>query len=217
MDFFAGSGTTAHAVMRLNRLDGGQRQCISVTNNEVSADEQAKLRKRHLRPGDTDWEQWGICDYITKPRIRAAITGKTPEDEPIKGDYKFNDEFSMAEGFEENAAFFTLTYESPFMVTNDRAFSAIAPMLWLRAGARGERIDAVEGGWAVSEAYGILRDLDQTAEFLEALNELEGIRIAYVVTDDEGRYQQVAGELPHIETVRLYEDYLRNCESTGDF
>lgn len=217
MDFFAGSGTTAHAVMRLNRLDGGQRQCISVTNNEVSADEQAKLRKRHLRPGDTDWEQWGICDYITKPRIRAAITGKTPEDEPIKGDYKFNDEFSMAEGFEENAAFFTLTYESPFMVTNDRAFSAIAPMLWLRAGARGERIDAVEGGWAVSEAYGILRDLDQTAEFLEALNELEGIRITYVVTDDEGRYQQVASELPHIETVRLYEDYLRNCESTGDF
>ncbi len=35
LDFFSGSGTTAHAVMRLNRQDGGQRQCISVTNNEV--------------------------------------------------------------------------------------------------------------------------------------------------------------------------------------
>jgi adenine-specific DNA-methyltransferase len=35
LDFFTGSGTTAHAVMRLNRQDGGQRQCISVTNNEV--------------------------------------------------------------------------------------------------------------------------------------------------------------------------------------
>lgn len=35
LDFFAGSGTTAHALMRLNRQDGGRRQCISVTNNEA--------------------------------------------------------------------------------------------------------------------------------------------------------------------------------------
>jgi len=34
VDFFAGSGTTAHAVMELNREDGGRRQCILVTNNE---------------------------------------------------------------------------------------------------------------------------------------------------------------------------------------
>jgi adenine-specific DNA-methyltransferase len=33
LDFFSGSGTTAHAVMRLNRQDSGQRQCISITNN----------------------------------------------------------------------------------------------------------------------------------------------------------------------------------------
>ena len=39
LDFFSGSGTTSHAVMRLNHQDGGRRQCISVTNNEVAADE----------------------------------------------------------------------------------------------------------------------------------------------------------------------------------
>jgi adenine-specific DNA-methyltransferase len=60
LDFFAGSGTTAHAVMRLNRQDGGRRQCISITNNEVAAEEQALLRAKRLRPGDRDWEQWGI-------------------------------------------------------------------------------------------------------------------------------------------------------------
>jgi adenine-specific DNA-methyltransferase len=65
LDFFAGSGTTAHAVMRLNRQDGGRRQCISVTNNEVAADEQAALRDRSARPDDADWEKWGICDYIS--------------------------------------------------------------------------------------------------------------------------------------------------------
>ena len=38
LDYFAGSGTTAHAVMRLNKQDGGRRQSILVTNNEVAAD-----------------------------------------------------------------------------------------------------------------------------------------------------------------------------------
>ena len=216
LDFFSGSGTTTHAVMRLNKQDDGRRQCISVTNNEVSAGEQTKLRKEKLRPGDPEWEQWGICDLITKPRIRAAITGLTPEGQPIKGDYKFVDEFPMADGFEENAAFFTLSYESPWMVEADKAFAAIAPMLWLRAGAVGERIESIVGGWAVTDNYGILKDLDLASDFLAELQHREGIRIAYVVTDDDGRYQQVAGEIPDIETVRLYEDYLRNCESTGD-
>ncbi|MCS3442809.1 site-specific DNA-methyltransferase [Microbacterium phyllosphaerae] len=215
LDFFAGSGTTAHAVMRLNHHDGGRRQSISVTNNEVSANEQGALRAEGLRPGDAEWEQWGICDYITKPRIRSAITGKSPEGESIKGDYKFVDEFSMSDGFEENAAFYTLTYESPWMVEADRAFAAIAPTLWLRAGAVGHRIDSVDG-WAVAETYGVLKDLDLASEFVEELGQRDGIRVAYIVTDDEGRYQQVANELRGIETVRLYEDYLRNCESTGD-
>lgn len=217
VDFFAGSGTTAHAVFRLNKQDGGRRKSISVTNNEVSSDEETRLRRKGLRPGDAGWEQWGICDYVTKPRIRSALTGRTPDGEPIRGDYKFVDEFPMADGFEENAAFFTMMYESPWRVSTDRAFSAIAPMLWLRAGAMGRRIDAISNGWAVAETYGVIKDLDQTADFIAALQGVKDLRIAYIVTDDEGRYQQVANELPGIETVRLYEDYLRNCESTGDF
>lgn len=36
LDFFAGSGTTGHAVMALNNIDGGNRQFILVTNNEVT-------------------------------------------------------------------------------------------------------------------------------------------------------------------------------------
>jgi adenine-specific DNA-methyltransferase len=156
LDFFSGSGTTAHAVMRLNKQDGGRRQCISVTNNEVSASEVQMLRKGGLRPGDSDWEKLGICDYITKPRIKAAITGKTPEGEPIKGDYKFTDEFPMAEGFEENAEFFTLTYETPVTVSHNRAFARIAPLLWMRAGSEGRRIDKEPAdGWEVADTYGL--------------------------------------------------------------
>lgn len=216
LDFFAGSGTTSHAVMRLNHQDGGNRLSISVTNNEVSAEEQKKLRDAGFRPGDPEWEKLGICDYITKPRIRSAITGRTSLDDPIKGSYKFVDEFPMDEGLDENAAFFTLTYESPWRVSTDRAFSALAPLLWLRAGARGQIIDKVHEGWAISETYAIIDDLDDSTEFVAALKSSATARIAYIVTDDSGRYQQIANEIPHIETVRLYEDYLRNCESTGD-
>ncbi len=84
-----------------------------VTNNEVSADEATELRRRGLLPGDSEWETLGICEHITKPRLRAAISGETPEGKPIKGSYKFVDEFPMAEGFEENMEFFDLTYEDP--------------------------------------------------------------------------------------------------------
>lgn len=214
LDFFAGSGTTAHAVMRLNRQDGGRRRCISVTNNEVAADEQKALREKGLRPGDPDWEQWGICDYITKPRIAAAITGKTPNGEPIKGEYKFTDEFPMAEGFEENAEFFTLTFESPITVNHNRAFARIAPLLWLRAGTEGQRIDALpEQGWEVADTYALLTDLDQAAAFTRAVNDAESIRIAYIVTNDDRRFQSVARHLPdQVEPIRLYESYLSNFQ-----
>ena len=218
LDFFSGSGTTAQAVMRLNRQDGGRRQCISVTNNEVSADEQDQLRREGLRPGDADWEVLGICDYITKPRLTAAISGQTPEGAPIKGDYKFTDEFPMSEGFRENAAFFTLTYEASLSVRHNRAFERVAPMLWLRAGSRGRIIyDLGEDGWDVAEAYGVLENLDQADEFVAVVNARDGIEIAYVVTDDESSFQMVCRELHNgVLPVRLYESYLQNFEiNTG--
>lgn len=213
LDFFSGSGTTAHAVMRLNRQDGGQRQSISITNNEVSAEEQKALLKQGLRPGDAEWETLGICDYTTKPRVQAAITGDTPDGEPIKGDYKFTDEFPMSDGFEENAEFFTLTYESPGRVARNRDFLRIAPLLWLAAGSVGRRIDDVADGWDVAETYGVLSDLDQSGDFVDAVTAAETVTHAFIVTDDERSYQAIADALPdRVECVRLYEAYLKNFE-----
>jgi adenine-specific DNA-methyltransferase len=219
LDFFSGSGTTAHALMRLNRQDGGRRQCISVTNNEVAAREQEALRKKGLRAGDPDWEQWGICDYITKPRIEAAITGRMPDGEVIQGDYKFTDEFPMAEGLEENAEFFTLTYESPVAISYNKAFARIAPLLWLRAGSQGRCIERLPAqGWDVAETYGLLVDLDGASAFIKATKKAKNLRIAYIVTDDERRFQMLARRLPEgVEPVRLYESYLTNFSfANGD-
>ena len=212
LDFFSGSGTTAHAVMRLNRQDGGRRQCISVTNNEVAANEQKVLREQGLRPGDSEWEIHGICDYITKPRVAAAITGKTPSGEAIKGEYKFTDEFPMADGIEANAEFFTLTYEAKNAVNHNLAYARIAPMLWLRAGARGSRIDKLPpNGWAVADTYGLLTEVDQATQFIDAVIKTKELCMAYIVTDDDRRFQAIAKRLPNgVGPVRLYESYLTN-------
>jgi adenine-specific DNA-methyltransferase len=141
LDFFGGSGTTVHALARLNRQDGGRRQAILVTNNEVSAAEAEELRIKGFRRGDPEWEALGIFEHITRPRIISAFTGRTPEGEAIRGDYKFTDEFSMAEGFEENVNFFELAYLDAEVIELDAAFSGIAPLLWLRAGGSGPIID----------------------------------------------------------------------------
>lgn len=52
LDFFAGSGTTAHAVLEMNTLDNGKRQFILNTNNENN-----------------------ICTKVTYPRISTIIHG----------------------------------------------------------------------------------------------------------------------------------------------
>lgn len=63
LDFFAGSGTTLHAVMQLNAEDGGKRQCILCTNNEN-----------------------GICENVTYERNKRVINGYTkPNGEYVEG------------------------------------------------------------------------------------------------------------------------------------
>lgn len=87
VDFFAGSGTTLNAVNLLNATDGGQRRCILVTNNEVSAEEAAALGARGLQPGDAEWEAQGICRSVTWPRSKYTILGQRDDGSVLTGEY----------------------------------------------------------------------------------------------------------------------------------
>lgn len=213
LDFFAGSGTTAHAVARLNRQDGGSRQSITVTNNEVSAQESELLRARGFAPGDDEWELAGIFENITRPRIEAAVTGRTPEGAVVEGRYAFTDEFPMADGFEENVEFLELKYLDVEDVELDLAFESVAPLLWLRAGGTGPVIDRRcdgEGGpkvFDVTDTYGVLFDPDHWRAFVEMLP--ESVTTVFVVTDSPSVFASVVTELPSgVDVVRLYENYL---------
>ncbi len=211
LDFFAGSGSTGHAVMRLNHEDGGSRTCISVTNNEVSEEEAEELREKGRWPGDKAWEEKGIFEFVTQPRLTAAVTGTTPEGKPVEGSYRFRDEFPFSEGFEENIEFFRITYEDKDLVKLNAAFSAIAPILWIKAGSQGPRIEEIEGSWAMPRGgrYGVLFETDDWPSFVEAISEEESASHAFIVTDSDSVFQRVAAELPSdIEPMRLYEAYL---------
>jgi adenine-specific DNA-methyltransferase len=87
LDFFAGSGTTLHAVAMLNASDGGKRQCILVTNNEVSERRAQSLRAAGILPGSEEWEREGICRAVTWPRCKAVIEGKRESGTPLDGEW----------------------------------------------------------------------------------------------------------------------------------
>lgn len=220
LDFFAGSGTTTHAVARLNRQDGGCRQSISITNNEVSAEDAATLRKEGFRPGDPSWEALGIYERVTRPRITAAVTGVTPEGEPITDNYRFVDEFPMSEGFAENVEFLKLTYVDPVNIELGLAFAAIAPLLWMRAGGVGPMIEECfdETGrrkpYALTDYYGVLFNPDNWRSFVQHVP--ESARTVFIVTDSSSTFAGVAEVLPErLEVVRLYENYLTTFVANG--
>ena len=112
VDFFAGSGTTLHAVNLLNAEDGGQRRCIIVTNNEVSADEDKKLAGEGYKPGDDEWEKYGIAKYVTWPRTKCCIEGQDLKGTALRGDYISIGEkdIHLADGFNSNVKFFKCSW-----------------------------------------------------------------------------------------------------------
>ena len=87
LDFFAGSGSTLHAVNLLNLEDQGRRRCILVTNNEVSESDARRLATVGARPGDAEWEAEGICQNVTWPRLKFTICGHRDDGSDLEGEY----------------------------------------------------------------------------------------------------------------------------------
>lgn len=72
LDYFAGSGTTGHAVLELNKEDNGNRKFILCTNNELNGQE-TNLREQGL--SGKEIQSHGICQAVTYPRIKKVIDG----------------------------------------------------------------------------------------------------------------------------------------------
>jgi len=78
LDFFAGTGTTGHAVMELNKIDNGERKFILCTNNEEN-----------------------ICSDVCYPRLKNIINGYSNELGNFEG-YKENLKYFKTDFVEGN-------------------------------------------------------------------------------------------------------------------
>lgn len=218
IDFFAGSGTTLHAVNLLNAEDGGHRRCILVTNNEVSADEAKALTERGFQPGDEEWNKLGIARYVTWPRTVCSIEGHDVNGKPLKGDYITSGEepMHMADGFKANAAFFKLGFLDKNAVALGRQFKELLPVLWLKAGAHGpcpaleETAEAPDMLVLPVNRFAVLTDESQYEEFAARVNGEDSITTVYIVTDSEPGYREMVSGLHAEDTYQLYRDYLDN-------
>ncbi|MFE3572574.1 DNA methyltransferase, partial [Bacillus subtilis] len=176
LDFFGGSGTTSEAVMRLNAQDGGTRQSILVTNNEVGAKEAKVMRTADVHPGAPEWEARGVFERVCRPRISTVVTGKRPDGS------KYSD------GLEANVEFFKLTYLDPGRVRLGSEFTAVAPLMWLEGGAQGDRIEEIpEAEWALTDSYGVLFSIDALKPFAAAVakaaTDSRVPRVLFIITD----------------------------------
>lgn len=326
VDFFAGSGTTLHAVNLLNAEDGGHRRCVMVTNNEIGEPKEKELLPQGIRPGDEEWERWGIARYVNWPRTKCSILGKDVNDQPIEGDYitsltetketdrkftqinflpvgsptkqkkslvtlinkqkdvklptltsdvpflaseddscnasiifdiakidewlealegndhitnfyivaekdsvykKVKDEVNelmgkieemvpvkmpMKDGFKANAAFFKLGFLDKRSVARGRQLQELLPLLWMKAGAKGECPSEVEGDYVIwpNNHMALLKDEAHFRNFHKEIVKHPEIETVFLITDSQSAYLSMVAELKGMKTYQLYRDYLEN-------
>ena len=239
VDFFAGSGTTLHAVNLLNAEDEGNRRCIMITNNEVSDSEAKALRKKGISPGDEEWEKNGIARFVTWPRTVCSIKGIDINGEPLAGSYGvFHDEFvpddtkkgvykkikvadnqelidlQIADGFKSNAVFFKLDFLDKTAVALGRQLKELIPVLWMKAGSYNicPEINEIVDPMIIlpSNRFAILINENYYQTFVSEVQKYPEINTIYIVTDSEAGYREMISEFSDKDTYQLYRDYLDN-------
>lgn len=214
VDFFAGSGTTLHAINLLNSEDGGHRRCIMVTNNEVSVDEAKVLDKQGHKPGDAAWEKVGIARYVTWPRTVCSIEGHDVHGKPLKGNYLSSD-LPMSDGFKANAAFFKLSFLDKTSIALGMQFKELLPVLWMKGGAI-DKCPVLESEKLPDmlvlpkNKMAVLIDEIFYPEFEQQLAQHPEIQTVFIVTDSEAAYREMIRAYEGKDCYQLYRDYLDN-------
>lgn len=179
LDFFAGSGSTGHAVLDCNSRDDGNRKFILCTNNEVDQKTEIILKNKGLKKGDEEYEREGICRKITYPRMENVIYG-----------YK-NSKRVKIPGLKGNLNYFKTAFVKKSINRDElkiRITSECTEMLCLREGIFEEKKHKKDyklyeqGGRIMAIYYDLERDgLDQLK--IE-LDKMEGEKILYCFTLD---------------------------------
>lgn len=187
VDFFAGSATTLNAVNLLNATDGGQRQCILVTNNEVSEEENRTLTAQGFQPGQDEWEQHGICRSVTWPRSKFTMLGKRDDGTPLPGDYLTGKQVTREKPRTIRQLGFAEGRNLP--LAQRKQVAALLP------GVVQSKID--DGPWFLSDdvPVSVLWDVRQAPAWLDALSEADHVNDLCVVTTESRTFTALKAQI----------------------
>ena len=187
VDFFAGSATTLNAVNLLNATDGGQRQCILVTNNEVSEEENRTLTAQGFQPGQDEWEQHGICRSVTWPRSKFTMLGKRDDGTPLPGDYLTGRQVTREKPRTIRQLGFAEGRNLP--LAQRKQVAALLP------GVVQSKID--DGPWFLSDdvPVSVLWDVRQAPAWLDALSEADHVNDLCVVTTESRAFTALKAQI----------------------
>ena len=185
LDFFAGSGTTGHAVLELNKEDEGNRQFILCTNNE-----------------DNNGSGTKIASDICYPRIKNVMRGYKVKTEKVSG-------------LGGNLKYFSTAFVDNVKTDNDkRTFtSRCTEMLCLAEGTFDDVINK-KGAFAIYENQkqitGIIYDEDAIADFKKEAKKYNKPFVVYVFSYDHTYNEEDFEGLENLRMVKPIPEVILN-------
>ena len=179
LDFFGGSGTTMHATALLNAIDGGDRQCLMITNNEIGEPAAVAMTRQGLKPGDEAWEAKGIARAVTYPRLRNALTGKR-DDIPVDWEIFLGDKDTREVPHDVQI----LEFVSEAQMRNASARASLAPYLGITQKALRDAwpfyIPPAEGSRDPVKGQAVLLNPNAPDNFITALSDAEHLERIFI-------------------------------------
>lgn len=177
LDFFAGSGTTGHAVLELNKQDGGNRRFILCTNNENN-----------------------ICEEVTYERIKRVIKGyKNKKGEKVDGlggnlSYYKTDLVNVEKLHRvSDEAKIKITYQAGEMIAlREDTPNEVEKTDWWQVFSGGEKITAIY----------FKEDKQKLSELVKKLEKEQKPTVLYVFSWGKNEYKnEFTSKLIHVEDI----------------
>lgn len=186
LDFFAGSGTTGHAVLGLNNEDGGSRQFILCTNNE-----------------NNNGNGGGIAESVCYPRIKKVIEG-----------YKDLNGKSVA-GLGGNLQYCTTKLIGNIKTDNDkRVFTSFCREMLCLSESTFDEVASKKGLFAIFENQkqmtGIIFDEDAISDFRKEARKHKKPIVVYVFSYDHTYNEEDFEDLENLKVVKPIPEVILN-------
>lgn len=193
VDFFAGSGTTLHAVNLLNAEDNGHRRCIMVTNNEISEEERTEFEEQGIQQGSEEWSNRGIARYITWPRTVCSIKGENINGEKLQDEYFTCNSITTIKKRSVTQISFLDPISSLSLQDKKKVIHSIS------RGILPGKLVTAESAFVVSEdskhTISVLLDETKSTEWISELSELEHIDELLVITKDKKMFNRIKKQI----------------------